>query len=138
MVEQKGKDSKNPGGVSKFLSKGKTSTQAPKEEVKKEEDVEKKVDENSKKVKEDTTDWEYLYGAFELFTDNRRRNQTIIIKNLIFKIKEKFNKEFEKLINYRQSQVDNINEKNNRIKEILKELKINADLFEPKKTLMEK
>lgn len=41
-------------------------------------------------------DWNFLYGALELFTNNRKRNQIKLLHNIIFQIKEEFNKEFEK------------------------------------------
>lgn len=71
-------------------------------------------------------------------TNNRKRNQIIIIKDLIFKIKEKFNKEFEALSVERQRLVDNINEKNTRIKEIYETLKNEGELTKPKINPLEK
>lgn len=56
-----------------------------------------------KKEGEDFNEWEYLYGAFELFTENRKRNQIIMIENVIFKIKDTFNNEFEKMMSQRQN-----------------------------------
>lgn len=49
-------------------------------------------------------DWTLLYSSFELFSDNAKRNQIIMMQNLIIKIKEAFNKEFNKLMKLRQSQ----------------------------------
>lgn len=41
----------------------------------------------------------------------------------MFKIKEDFNKEFDKMLVTRNQQLDNLNDKNKRIEEILTELK---------------
>lgn len=59
-----------------------------------------------------------LYSVFELFANNAKRNQILMIRNLIFKIKETFNNEFDALLLQRQSSVDIINDKNKRIAEI--------------------
>jgi len=71
-------------------------------------------------------------------TNNRKRNQIIIIKDLIFKIKEKFNKEFEFLSHERQRLIDTINEKNTRIKEIYETLKYDHELLKPRVNPLEK
>lgn len=59
-----------------------------------------------------------MYSSFELFSDNAKRNQIIMMQSLILRIKEAFNKEFEKLMKLRQSQNELINDKNKRIVEI--------------------
>lgn len=46
-----------------------------------------------------------------------------MMQAVIIKIKETFNKEFNKLLKYRQSQNEIINDKNKRIAEICEELK---------------
>jgi len=63
-------------------------------------------------------EWSLLYNSFELYSDNSKRNQIVMMKHLIMRIKETFNKEFEKLLKYRQNQGDMINDKNKRIEEI--------------------
>lgn len=86
---------------------------------------------------EDTTDWDMLYGAYELFTPTRKRNQCILIKNVILKLKQDFNREFESLLNFRNTQLDLIGEKNQKIKEISEELSIAQDVFIGKPNLIE-
>ena len=54
------------------------------------------------------------------------------MKDLIFKIKERFNKEFESLSHERQRLIDMVNEKNNRIREIYETLKYDHELFKPR------
>ena len=39
-------------------------------------------------------EWDYLYGAFELFSNNRKRNQIYMLQNIIYSIKQQFNKEY--------------------------------------------
>lgn len=73
----------------------------------------------------------------ELFSNNAKRNQIIMIKNIIFKIKGCFNKEFDKMMHFRQQQVEIINEKNKRIAEIYEDLKRPADLTQCKKNILE-
>lgn len=83
-------------------------------------------------------EWDYLYGAMELFTNNRKRNQIVLLSNIIFKIKEEFNQEFTKVFQFRANSLDNIIEKNKRIVEILDELHSKKnEIFEPKKNILE-
>lgn len=71
---------------------------------------------------EEFTLWDYLYPAFELFTNNQKINQIHILKGIIQEIKKDFNKEFEDMVDMRHKQVDKINEHNKRIIEILNDL----------------
>ena len=73
----------------------------------------------------------------ELFSSNSKRNQISMLKNIIFKIKSCFNKEFDKMLHFRQQQVEIINEKNKRIAEIYEDLKRPADLVQCKKNVLE-
>lgn len=90
-----------------------------KEEEKNKEDEEKKKQEEAlkqeagaqlqkKKGPDDLGDWDYLYGAFELFTNNRKRNQIYFIQNIIYRIKQEFNKEFEAIVQLRITQVTSL------------------------------
>lgn len=105
------------------------------EEKKKKEEEEKKQEE--KKEDGELSDWDFLYGALDLFTNNRKRNQIILLHNVVFRIKEEFNKEFDKTMVQRQQQLDNLNDKNKRIDEILTELKKQQEVFEAKKNVLE-
>jgi len=108
------------------------------EEEKKEEEKKNEQEDKEKKEKEENPEWDFIYGAFDLFTPNRKRTQIQILKNIIFRIKEKFNKEFEALVAARHQQVETINEKNNRIKEILETLQQEVILFKPRVNIFEK
>ena len=83
------------------------------------------------------SDWDYLYGAMDLFTNNRKRNQIFLIQNIIYSIKREFNKEFEKIGQARIQAIDNIADKNKRIAEIYEELERDKDIFEAKENLLE-
>lgn len=82
-------------------------------------------------------EWEYLYGALEIYTNNRKRNQICLLHNIIFKIKEEFNKEFEKMLKTRQVSQESLMDKNKWIEEILQELHKPLDVFQPKKNILE-
>ena len=64
-------------------------------------------------------------------------NQIIMMQNLIIKIKEVFNGEFNKLMQYRQNQNELINDKNKRIVEICEELKKPQEMIIGQKNLFE-
>ena len=82
--------------------------------------------------------WELLYEPFELYTDARKRMQIEILEDIIFLIKEEFNKEFIEFQKMKEDQIIfRIGEKNGRIKEILDELMTTAELYEPKQSLLE-
>ena len=69
-----------------------------KDDKKEEKGKKKKEEENTEKQPEDLEeipkeeDWQLLYSSFELFSDNSKKNQMIMMQNLIIKIKEAFNK----------------------------------------------
>lgn len=104
-------------GLQKKVGLKKSAQATKKEEEKAKEDEERKKQEDALKVEanlllqkqkkgpDDLNDWDYLYGAFELFTNNRKRNQIYFIQNVIYKIKQEFNKEFEALVQFRLTQV---------------------------------
>ena len=77
-----------------------------------------------------------LYSSFELFSNNAKINQIILMSNVIFKIKEAFNKEFNKLMKFRQNQNEMINDKNKRIIEICEELKRDNEIIVGKKNIL--
>lgn len=140
------------GGRTRLQDKKKLEVDKAKEQKDQDEEERKRKEEQQKqsleaKQKEEQlangqqpelSDWDYLYGALELFTNNRKRNQIILLNNIIFKIKEEFNQEFNKLQQFRINSLDNIIEKNKRIAEILDELhKDKAEIFDPKKNILE-
>ena len=81
--------------------------------------------------------YELLYEPFELQTDARKRMQIIFVKEIIRRQKKEFNKEFEDLCNNKAEQVSYIKEKNQKIEELLKDLKEQFTKFEPKTDIRE-
>jgi len=75
--------------------------------------------------------FDILYEPFELYTDVRKRNQMEILKSVVFELKKDFNDEFESLQKFKDDQVFSIKEKNELIAEILYNLKLEEELFEP-------
>ena len=71
-----------------------------------------------KMSQQEVEEWDMLYGSLELFTNNRKINQVFMVKNIIFNIKMVFNKEFEWFVLFRNKQLDAINEKNQKIRDI--------------------
>jgi hypothetical protein len=94
---------------------------------------EKKEVEYYRKVWKVLEGYELLYEPFELQSNARKRAQIFFIKEIIRKLKKEFNKEFEELCNAKSEQISIINEKNQKIEELLKDLKESMDKFEIKK-----
>jgi hypothetical protein len=82
-------------------------------------------------------DWDYMYGALELFTSKRKRMQIMLVRNLILKIKKRFNKEFERYVKLRNDQIEQIMEKNVQIQELLEKLERVEANFESKPNIIE-
>lgn len=74
--------------------------------------------------------YELLYEPFELQSNARKRAQIYFIKEIIRRMKKEFNKEFEELCNSKSEQISIINEKNQKIEELLKDLKESMDKFD--------
>ena len=81
--------------------------------------------------------WNLLYEPFELYTDSRKRMQIEMLQDIVFKLKEEYNKEFIDFQKKKDDQIFTIQEKNGRIKEILEDLKREEDFFQPKTHLGE-
>jgi hypothetical protein len=60
-----------------------------------------------------------------------------MMRHLIFRIKETYNKEFEKILKFRQNQNEIINDKNKRIEEICEELKRPNEVIKGKRNILE-
>lgn len=70
-----------------------------KKEEKKEEKGKKKKEEELAATQVEQSEeifheeeWSLLYNSFELYSDNAKRNQTVMMKHMILRIKETFNK----------------------------------------------
>ena len=68
--------------------------------------------EDIKKALESPNIYDLLYDAFELYTDQRKRSQIELIREIVFELKRDYNKEFDALEAYKQEQIYAIKEKN--------------------------
>ena len=62
--------------------------------------------------------YDLLYDAFELYTDQRKRTQIEMIKEVIYELKRDYNAEFTALESYKQDQLYVIKEKMEAIAEL--------------------
>ena len=77
-----------------------------------------------------------LYDPFQIVTANRKVTQLTIVEDLIFEEMEKFNAIFDDLMNKKVNLVQSLEDKNKRIRQIIRILKLNPDdyvIFEPEK-----
>lgn len=81
--------------------------------------------------------YDLLYEAFELYTDQRKRAQIELIREVIFELKRDYNKEFSTLENYKAEMIYVIKEKNEQIVELQVNLKQNMDVYVEKKHPLE-
>jgi len=72
-----------------------------------------------------------LYHPLAVRNDHQRKSQMVMLKELCRMIAMDFNKEFEKLKNEKEDVVGQIEGRNERIHEILVELKSDEDYFKP-------
>lgn len=103
-----------------------------------EEGNEDQTDNEANDDDEDKVGWDLLYGAFDLFTTKRKKSQIVFLKNIIFKIKKSFNKEFEVFFKYRFKEIEKINDLNTLIQEQLEKLKKDEQNFKPNPNIIEK
>lgn len=87
-----------------------------------EDEKEDVVDNEADKDEEGQRDWDQMYGAFELFTTKRKKSQALFLKNLVFKVKRAFNREFEIFSKIRNLEIERINDLNLLIQEQMAKL----------------
>ena len=83
--------------------------------------------ENPLLVKDDV---KLLYDPFQIVTLNRKITQLIIIQNCIFEELTKFNAEFDEMLNKKVNLVQSLEEKNKRIRQLIRILRLNAEDYE--------
>ena len=66
-----------------------------------------------------------LYDPFQLITGNRKITQIIIIQFLIFRTMNQFNSVFDDMVIKKQNTVQSLEEKNKRIRQLIRLLKLN-------------
>ena len=94
--------------------------------------------EDIKKALESPNIYDLLYDAFELYTDQRKRTQIELIREIVFELKRDYNKEFDALEAFKQEQIYAIKEKNEQIKELQENLKHPLDITLPNEHELEK
>jgi hypothetical protein len=83
-------------------------------------------------------DTSVLYKQFELNTVEQKWTQIALLNDLIYKIKEAFNKEFENVYQRKLQELAKIRERNIRIKQINSDLDDTSPVWEPDLTEKEK
>ncbi|XP_029926952.1 cilia- and flagella-associated protein 43 [Myripristis murdjan] len=73
----------------------------------------------------------YLYDQFNLQTTEQKINQIILLQDVIYQVKTAFNREFEAMHKKKQQEVSRVKDKNKRIREIMVELGVTEELWEP-------
>ncbi|KAM5172544.1 cilia- and flagella-associated protein 43 [Mantella aurantiaca] len=79
-----------------------------------------------------------LYSQLDMHSREEKINQIILLQNIIHNVKAAFNKEFEVIYRQKEQEVTRVNERNQRILEIMSELNIQEKILEPKFTDNEK
>ncbi|XP_018407904.1 PREDICTED: cilia- and flagella-associated protein 43 [Nanorana parkeri] len=79
-----------------------------------------------------------LYSQLEMHSREEKINQIILLQDIIHNVKTAFNKEFEAIYRQKEQEVSRVNERNQRILEIMSELNIQEKMLEPKFTDNEK
>jgi hypothetical protein len=86
---------------------------------------------DTEEVKKEEELLEMLYRPLALRTNAQKRIQILLLEQLIREMKISFNKKFDDCFATKEEKFDEIRTKNNRMKEILNELKIQEDYFKP-------
>ncbi|XP_068423978.1 cilia- and flagella-associated protein 43 [Clinocottus analis] len=73
----------------------------------------------------------YLYDQFCLQTTEQRINQTILLQDVIYRIKTVFNTEFEAVYKQKVQELNRLKDRNRHIREIMLELGVKETLWEP-------
>ena len=102
-------------------------------DAEKAEDAQEKTDPGQNKAAFEPSDEKQalLYNPFTLTTKERRITQIHIILDCIEDIKLKFNERFRDMSKLKHDEITKIEEKNERISVILKELGISEDVYHP-------
>ncbi|CAF1677938.1 unnamed protein product, partial [Didymodactylos carnosus] len=76
-------------------------------------------------------DTSVLYSQFELYTIEQKWTQIALIQDLIYKLKEAFNREFEEVHQKKLQELAKIRERNTRIKQINYDIDDKTQVWEP-------
>lgn len=81
---------------------------------------------------------EYLYDQFDLHSRYQKIAQIILLQDVLYRIKETFNKEFDELYQRKEMEISRIKEKNKRITQIIKDLEVDEKIYVPDMSVHEK
>uniref|UniRef100_A0A8C8AIJ6 Cilia- and flagella-associated protein 43 n=1 Tax=Otus sunia TaxID=257818 RepID=A0A8C8AIJ6_9STRI len=76
-------------------------------------------------------DTSILYYQWDLHTREQRVNQIVLLKDIIYKVKTAFNKEFDIVARQKEQEIARVKERNVRIREILAQLDLQVEVWEP-------
>ncbi|KAF2981189.1 hypothetical protein EK904_014540 [Melospiza melodia maxima] len=76
-------------------------------------------------------DTSILYHQCDLHTKEQKLNQTILLKEVIHKVKAAFNEEFDIIVQKKEQEIARVKERNLKIQEILEQLDLQVELWEP-------
>lgn len=119
MWQRSKKDSKGDGGDKGGEEGGEDGEAAQEEEF---------FDEN--KVGQESN-FQLLYDWFETFTPQRKRAQIVILEAVVHDTQKKFNEQCEKMLGEKEGVIAFVKKNNDRIKQVMFELDIEEEIFEP-------
>ncbi|XP_029106891.1 cilia- and flagella-associated protein 43 isoform X2 [Scleropages formosus] len=80
----------------------------------------------------------YLYSQFELFIREQKVHQITLLQDVIYEVKSDFNKQFNSVFKQKEQEISRVKERNKRIAEIMAELDLKGQLWEPTLTDIER
>ncbi|XP_057704810.1 cilia- and flagella-associated protein 43 isoform X1 [Corythoichthys intestinalis] len=72
-----------------------------------------------------------LYDQFSLHTTEQKMNQIVLLQDVIYRIKVALNTQFDKVYKQKGQEINRVKERNKQVKELLDELEVNEELWEP-------
>uniref|UniRef100_A0A669PYB1 Cilia- and flagella-associated protein 43 n=1 Tax=Phasianus colchicus TaxID=9054 RepID=A0A669PYB1_PHACC len=76
-------------------------------------------------------DTSILYHQLDLHSREQKVNQIVLLKDIIYKVKTAFNKEFDLVAQQKEQEIARIKERNVKIREILQQLDLQVEVWEP-------
>ncbi|XP_009879924.1 PREDICTED: WD repeat-containing protein 96 [Charadrius vociferus] len=76
-------------------------------------------------------DTSILYHQWDLHTREQKVNQIVLLKDIIYKVKTAFNKEFDIVARQKEQEIARVRERNLRIRKILAQLDLQVEVWEP-------
>ncbi|OXB82375.1 UNVERIFIED_CONTAM: hypothetical protein H355_009300 [Colinus virginianus] len=76
-------------------------------------------------------DTSILYNQLDLHSREQKVNQIVLLKDIIYKVKTAFNKEFDIVAQQKEQEIARVKERNLRIQEILAQLDLQVEVWEP-------